>query len=163
MPREHDPGRHQLSCPGRLGPGAEGGSSPANHRGGFGPVQPGPAVCGLQRGQGLHSPAAPRPCCRAEVPTHGAPGWGKAEVLQTLAKALGLLLAPLWGNEWIPGVCLVGTGCCLASSCHQSESSCTGSLCRRFPARQERLQVLYIRIVSPFPEMEQFIQATVQR
>ncbi|NXY62344.1 FLAD1 synthase, partial [Callaeas wilsoni] len=34
---------------------------------------------------------------------------------------------------------------------------------RRFPARQERLQVLYIRIVSPFPEMEQFIQATVQR
>ncbi|XP_032568871.1 FAD synthase isoform X6 [Chiroxiphia lanceolata] len=34
---------------------------------------------------------------------------------------------------------------------------------RRFPVRQERLQVLYIRIVSPFPEMEQFIQATVQR
>ncbi|NXK85784.1 FLAD1 synthase, partial [Formicarius rufipectus] len=34
---------------------------------------------------------------------------------------------------------------------------------RRFPARKERLQVLYIRIVSPFPEMEQFIQATVQR
>ncbi|NXG02797.1 FLAD1 synthase, partial [Sakesphorus luctuosus] len=34
---------------------------------------------------------------------------------------------------------------------------------RRFPARQERLQVLYIRTVSPFPEMEQFIQATVQR
>ncbi|NWR88698.1 FLAD1 synthase, partial [Furnarius figulus] len=34
---------------------------------------------------------------------------------------------------------------------------------RRFPTRQERLQVLYIRIVSPFPEMEQFIQATVQR
>lgn len=54
--------------------------------------------------------------------------------------------------------------CCLASSCHhQSESSCIGSLCRRFPARQERLQVLYIRTVSPFPEMEQFIQTTVQR
>ncbi|XP_058716279.1 FAD synthase isoform X3 [Poecile atricapillus] len=34
---------------------------------------------------------------------------------------------------------------------------------RQFPARQERLQVLYIRTVSPFPEMEQFIQATVQR
>ncbi|XP_050183896.1 FAD synthase isoform X2 [Myiozetetes cayanensis] len=34
---------------------------------------------------------------------------------------------------------------------------------RRFPVRQEKLQVLYIRIVSPFPEMEQFIQATVQR
>lgn len=29
--------------------------------------------------------------------------------------------------------------------------------------RQEKLQVLYIRIMSPFPEMEQFIQATVQR
>ncbi|KAJ7416528.1 FAD synthase [Willisornis vidua] len=37
------------------------------------------------------------------------------------------------------------------------------ALQRRFPVRQERLQVLYIRIVSPFPEMEQFIQATVQR
>uniref|UniRef100_A0A8C3JHM2 FAD synthase n=2 Tax=Calidris pygmaea TaxID=425635 RepID=A0A8C3JHM2_9CHAR len=34
---------------------------------------------------------------------------------------------------------------------------------RRYPARQEKLQVLYIRIVSPFPEMEQFIQATVRR
>ncbi|NXL66973.1 FLAD1 synthase, partial [Chordeiles acutipennis] len=34
---------------------------------------------------------------------------------------------------------------------------------RRQPARQEKLQVLYIRVVSPFPEMEQFIQATVQR
>ncbi|NXY25760.1 FLAD1 synthase, partial [Atrichornis clamosus] len=34
---------------------------------------------------------------------------------------------------------------------------------RRFPARQEKLQVLYIRSVSPFPEMEQFIQTTVQR
>ncbi|XP_065714035.1 FAD synthase [Patagioenas fasciata] len=34
---------------------------------------------------------------------------------------------------------------------------------RRYPARREKLQVLYIRIVSPFPEMEQFIQATVQR
>ncbi|NXV21710.1 FLAD1 synthase, partial [Cepphus grylle] len=34
---------------------------------------------------------------------------------------------------------------------------------RRYPMRQEKLQVLYIRIVSPFPEMEQFIQATVQR
>ncbi|NWR43150.1 FLAD1 synthase, partial [Regulus satrapa] len=36
------------------------------------------------------------------------------------------------------------------------------ALQRRFPARQERLQVLYIRLVSPFPEMEQFIEATVQ-
>lgn len=34
---------------------------------------------------------------------------------------------------------------------------------RRWPVRQEKLQVLYIRIMSPFPEMEQFIQATVQR
>ncbi|XP_050786043.1 FAD synthase isoform X2 [Gopherus flavomarginatus] len=34
---------------------------------------------------------------------------------------------------------------------------------RRFPQREEKLQVLYIRIVSPFPEMEQFIQATTQR
>ncbi|NXW52912.1 FLAD1 synthase, partial [Nyctiprogne leucopyga] len=37
------------------------------------------------------------------------------------------------------------------------------ALQRRFPARQEKLQLLYIRVVSPFPEMEQFIQATVQR
>lgn len=28
-------------------------------------------------------------------------GWG---VLQTYARALGLLLALPWGNEWIPGV-----------------------------------------------------------
>ncbi|XP_053906869.1 FAD synthase [Cuculus canorus] len=34
---------------------------------------------------------------------------------------------------------------------------------RRHPARQEKLQVLYIRTGSPFPELEQFIQATVQR
>ncbi|NXC47558.1 FLAD1 synthase, partial [Penelope pileata] len=34
---------------------------------------------------------------------------------------------------------------------------------RRYPERQEKLKVLYIRLVSPFPEMEQFIQATVQR
>ncbi|NWU89595.1 FLAD1 synthase, partial [Upupa epops] len=34
---------------------------------------------------------------------------------------------------------------------------------RRFPVRQEKLQVLYIRITAPFPELEQFIQATVQR
>ncbi|NXX75625.1 FLAD1 synthase, partial [Urocolius indicus] len=37
------------------------------------------------------------------------------------------------------------------------------ALKRRNPAGQEKLQVLYIRMVSPFPEMEQFIQATVQR
>ncbi|NWI64692.1 FLAD1 synthase, partial [Todus mexicanus] len=37
------------------------------------------------------------------------------------------------------------------------------ALQRRQPERQEKLQVLYIRIASPFPEMEQFIQATVQR
>ncbi|NXJ16682.1 FLAD1 synthase, partial [Odontophorus gujanensis] len=34
---------------------------------------------------------------------------------------------------------------------------------RRYPERQEKLKVLYIRITSPFPEMEQFIQATVRR
>ncbi|XP_030321028.1 FAD synthase [Calypte anna] len=34
---------------------------------------------------------------------------------------------------------------------------------RRYPAGREKLQVLYIRLVSPFPEMEQFIQTTVQR
>ncbi|NWS78590.1 FLAD1 synthase, partial [Crotophaga sulcirostris] len=34
---------------------------------------------------------------------------------------------------------------------------------RRNPVRQEKLQVLYIRNGSPFPEMEQFIRATVQR
>ncbi|NXI92840.1 FLAD1 synthase, partial [Psophia crepitans] len=34
---------------------------------------------------------------------------------------------------------------------------------RRCPARQEKLWVLYIRVGSPFPEMEQFIQATVRR
>uniref|UniRef100_A0A8C8VGG8 FAD synthase n=1 Tax=Pelusios castaneus TaxID=367368 RepID=A0A8C8VGG8_9SAUR len=34
---------------------------------------------------------------------------------------------------------------------------------RRFPEQEEKLQVLYIRTVSPFPEMEQFIQATTQR
>ncbi|NXS59292.1 FLAD1 synthase, partial [Brachypteracias leptosomus] len=37
------------------------------------------------------------------------------------------------------------------------------ALDRQTPARWEKLQVLYIRITSPFPEMEQFIQATVQR
>ncbi|NWH80047.1 FLAD1 synthase, partial [Piaya cayana] len=31
------------------------------------------------------------------------------------------------------------------------------------PVRQEKLQVLYIRTGSPFPELEQFIQATIQR
>ncbi|NXN96531.1 FLAD1 synthase, partial [Rhinopomastus cyanomelas] len=34
---------------------------------------------------------------------------------------------------------------------------------RRFPAREEKLQVLYIRVAAPFPELEHFIQATVQR
>ncbi|NXL54296.1 FLAD1 synthase, partial [Podilymbus podiceps] len=34
---------------------------------------------------------------------------------------------------------------------------------RRYPVRQEKLQVVYIHIESSFPEMEQFIQATVQR
>ncbi|KAM6234363.1 LOW QUALITY PROTEIN: FAD synthase [Porphyrio hochstetteri] len=37
------------------------------------------------------------------------------------------------------------------------------ALQRRRPLRQEKLQVLYIRTGSPFPEVEQFIQATVQR
>lgn len=56
----------------------------------------------------------------------------------------------------------LGLGGCPASSC-PPEPGCDGSLRRRYPARQEKLQVLYIRITSPFPEMEQFIQATVQR
>ncbi|XP_059573979.1 FAD synthase [Alligator mississippiensis] len=34
---------------------------------------------------------------------------------------------------------------------------------RRYPGHVEQLQVLYIRIPSPFPEMEQFIQATTHR
>ncbi|NWU73788.1 FLAD1 synthase, partial [Pterocles burchelli] len=34
---------------------------------------------------------------------------------------------------------------------------------RRYPEGREKLQLLYVRVVSPFPEMEQFIQATVQR
>ncbi|NWX16214.1 FLAD1 synthase, partial [Aegotheles bennettii] len=34
---------------------------------------------------------------------------------------------------------------------------------RRCPGRQEKLQVLYIHTVCPFPETERFIQATVQR
>lgn len=54
-------------------------------------------------------------------------------------------------------------GGCPSSGRRLPEPSCDGSLPRRYPARQEKLQVLYIRIVSPFPEMEQFIQATVQR
>lgn len=37
------------------------------------------------------------------------------------------------------------------------------SLHRRYPGHVEQLQVLYIRIPSPFPEMEQFIQATTHR
>ncbi|XP_028566237.2 FAD synthase isoform X1 [Podarcis muralis] len=34
---------------------------------------------------------------------------------------------------------------------------------RRCPERSEKLQALYIRIVSPFPEMEEFIEDTAQR
>nr|XP_014348395.1 PREDICTED: FAD synthase [Latimeria chalumnae] len=34
---------------------------------------------------------------------------------------------------------------------------------RKYPGGMEKLQALYIRIVSPFPEMEQFIQDTAKR
>ncbi|XP_069506297.1 FAD synthase [Ambystoma mexicanum] len=34
---------------------------------------------------------------------------------------------------------------------------------RRFPDNKEKLQILYIRTVSPFPEMEQFMQDTTKR
>ncbi|KAM4013449.1 FAD synthase isoform 1-T2 [Anomaloglossus baeobatrachus] len=34
---------------------------------------------------------------------------------------------------------------------------------RRYPERREKLQALYIRIVSAFPEMEQFMQDTTKR
>ncbi|XP_041427932.1 FAD synthase isoform X1 [Xenopus laevis] len=34
---------------------------------------------------------------------------------------------------------------------------------RKFPDQKDKLQALYIRIVSPFPEMEQFMQSTTKR
>ncbi|KAM8921715.1 FAD synthase [Pelodytes ibericus] len=34
---------------------------------------------------------------------------------------------------------------------------------RKYPERTEKLQVLYVRIMSPFPEMEQFMQDTTKR
>ncbi|XP_031747303.1 FAD synthase isoform X2 [Xenopus tropicalis] len=34
---------------------------------------------------------------------------------------------------------------------------------RKYPERKDHLQALYIRIVSPFPEMEQFMQSTTKR
>ena len=114
-------GRHQPSPPPprRLDPGAEGGSSIADHRGGFGPVQPGPALRGLQRGQGLHGPAAPRPRRRGEVPGHGAaparPGAGVRGSRRPRAGAPGLSPAPRRGNEWTPGASWWGLGGCPAS------------------------------------------------
>ncbi|XP_039535768.1 FAD synthase isoform X3 [Pimephales promelas] len=37
------------------------------------------------------------------------------------------------------------------------------ALKRRYPDRKDRLKALYIRIVSPFPEMERFLQDTIKR
>ncbi|KAG2463124.1 FAD synthase isoform X1 [Polypterus senegalus] len=37
------------------------------------------------------------------------------------------------------------------------------ALQRRFPDIKNKLQVIYIRIISPFPEMERFIQDTIKR
>lgn len=34
---------------------------------------------------------------------------------------------------------------------------------RKCPDAQEPLQILYIRSVSPFPELEQFLQDTIKR
>lgn len=34
---------------------------------------------------------------------------------------------------------------------------------RKCPDTQEPLQILYIRTVSPFPELEQFLQDTIKR
>ncbi|XP_067832157.1 FAD synthase [Heptranchias perlo] len=38
-----------------------------------------------------------------------------------------------------------------------------GAVSRIYPERRNHLQALYVRIVSPFPEMEQFIQDTCKR
>lgn len=34
---------------------------------------------------------------------------------------------------------------------------------RKCPDTQEPLQILYIRTISPFPELEQFLQDTIKR
>lgn len=34
---------------------------------------------------------------------------------------------------------------------------------RRYPDSKDKVKALYIRIVSPFPEMEQFLQDTMKR
>lgn len=34
---------------------------------------------------------------------------------------------------------------------------------RKYPDAQEPLQILYIRSISPFPELEQFLQDTIKR
>lgn len=34
---------------------------------------------------------------------------------------------------------------------------------RKCPDAQEPLQILYIRSISPFPELEQFLQDTIKR
>lgn len=34
---------------------------------------------------------------------------------------------------------------------------------RKCPGTQEPLQILYIRSISPFPELEQFLQETIKR
>uniref|UniRef100_A0A3P8RWZ8 FAD synthase n=1 Tax=Amphiprion percula TaxID=161767 RepID=A0A3P8RWZ8_AMPPE len=38
-----------------------------------------------------------------------------------------------------------------------------GALKRRYPDSKDKLKALYIRIVSPFPEMERFLQDTIKR
>lgn len=37
------------------------------------------------------------------------------------------------------------------------------STLRRYPDSKDKVKALYIRIVSPFPEMERFLQDTVKR
>lgn len=34
---------------------------------------------------------------------------------------------------------------------------------RRYPDGKDKVKALYIRIVSPFPEMERFLQDTIKR
>lgn len=156
-----------MSPPSRLGPGTEGGSSTADHRGGFGPLQPGPALRRLQRRQRLHGPAAPCPCRPGEVPSCGAaPAQPRAGSRGSPSPQLGLWGSPLPSSGAVSGSLgptSWGLRGCPASSLHPLGPLSDRSLPRQYPERQEKLQVLYIRTVSPFPELEQFIQATVQR
>lgn len=70
----------------------------------------------------------------------------------------------LWRGTWLWGSGFpLGSGALWLLCLVSLGAICDWSLPRRFPERQEKLKVLYIRIVSPFPEMEQFIQATVKR